>query len=359
VFANGHVPAIIKLANFNGENSRVKTNRLRSISALLLCVTTLAFSNAAAFAATIKNSTPAGTNSQELRVSPVKTDITVPAGTTGTVNVIVSNLTNNTITLQPVENDFIASGEQGQAALILSPDSYAPTHSLKRFMVPLSDITLPPKGGQSVSVHITVPKNAQAGGYFGALRFSPLTASASSGTSSVALGESVASLILMTVPGPTYEQLTLTNFDIEQNGSTSSNFRTPNNLSLLVRFENQGNLQESPFGQIDVQKGKKVLYTYNFNQTQPQEEILPDSYRRWNIPIKGMGKFGKYTVSATFTYGTKGNTIDVVKTIWIIPSTYIIAGVITIVALIVIIGGLILFLKSYKRRILKSSRRRY
>jgi hypothetical protein len=318
----------------------------------------LVFSNTAAFAATNNSATP-GTQSQELRVSPVKTDVTVAAGTTGTVKIIISNLTNKSVTVEPIENDFVASGEEGQAALILSPDSYAPSHSLKRFMVPLNNITLPPEGGEAVNVQIAVPKTAQAGGYFGALRFAPTVGGASSGASSVALGESVASLILMTVPGPTVEQLLLTNFDVEQNGSTSTNFRTPNNLSLLVRFENQGNLQESPFGQIDVQHGKKIVYTSNFNQTQPQSEILPDSYRRWTIPLKGMGKFGKYTVEATFTYGTKGDTIDISKSIWIIPSTYIIAGVVIVVALIVLIGGSWMFLKSYKKRVLKSSRRRY
>lgn len=339
-------------------NTRLKTNKLHSVFTLVLCLAMLAFSNSAAFAATASKPTVPSTNSQELRVSPVKTDITVPAGTTGTVQIIVTNLTNNSLTLQPIENDFIAGGEEGQAALILSPDSYAPSHSLKRFMVPISDITLPPKGGTTVNVNIDVPKTAQPGGYFGALRFSP-TVGGSSNSSSVALGESVASLILMTVPGPTFEQLTLTNFDVEQNGSSAGNFRTPNALSLFVRFENKGNLQESPFGQIDVQKGKKVLYTYDFNQADPKSEILPDSFRRWTIPLKGFGKFGKYTVSGTFTYGTNGNTIDIEKTIWIIPTTYIIAGIIIVVVLVVLIGGSWLFLKSYKRRILKSSRRRY
>lgn len=337
----------------------MKTNKLRSVITLVLGVSPLLFSNVTAFAAASSSSTSSNASSQELKISPVKTDITVSPGASGTVKIIVSNLTNNAITVQPIENDFVASGEQGQAALILSPDSYAPSHSLKRFMVPLSNFTIPPKGGQAVNVTITVPKNAQAGGYFGALRLAPVVGGVASGSSAVSIGESVASLILMTVPGPTVEQLTLTNFDVQQNGGTSSNFRTPNNLSLFLRFGNKGNLQESPFGQIDVQKGKKVLYTYNFNQTQPQDEILPDSYRRWSVPLKNLGKFGEYTISGTFTYGTKGETIDVQKTVWIIPTGYIITGIIIFVLLILLIGGGYFFLKSYKRRILKASRRRY
>ena len=72
-----------------------------------------------------------------------------------------------------------------------------------------------------------------------------------------------------------------------------------------------------------------------------------------------MGKFGKYTIGAVFTYGTKGESIDITKTIWIIPTTYIFAGVIGVIVLALIVGGGWVFLKSYKRKILQSSRRRY
>jgi len=296
------------------------------------------------------------TGNQTLSVSPVRTDVTIKTGDSGTVVVKVTNLTNTTTSIQPIENDFIAGDkEDGTPALILNGDQYAPTHSLKRFMVPLQAIVVGPKATQEVAVTIKVPKNAQAGGYFGAIRFAPTTGSGSS----VNLGASVASLILLTVPGPTTEQLTLTNFDITQNGGKATNFRTPDNLSLLLRFDNKGNLQEAPFGSVYVTKGKKVVYSYNFNQTAPKDEVLPDSARRWTIPLKNLGKFGKYTVGATFTYGTKGQSIEITKTIWIIPTTYILGAIIAVVLLIVIIGGGILFLRSYKRRILRSSKRRY
>lgn len=295
-------------------------------------------------------------NANSLKISPLRSDLTISPGSTGIVKIYVSNLTSKPIVLQAIENDFVASGEEnGTPALILNQNSYAPEHSLKRFMVPIPNVQLVPNDTKEVDVKIAVPKNAQAGGYFGALRFAP----ADGGSQPVALNGSVASLILMTVPGPTYEDLLLSNFDVQQNGGTATNFRTPKDLSLLVRFENKGNLQEAPYGQIYVQKGKKVTYTYNFNQTQPPNEILPDSYRRWYLPIKGMGDFGKYTVGATFTYGSKGTSIDITKTIWIIPTTYILAVVIAIVVLVVLIGGLWVFMKSYKKRILKSSRRRY
>lgn len=361
-FAKHRDTAIIGLRFYAKKMRMGKIRKSGNVLAIFLCGVVLIFSNTAVFAAASNNSSAPKTapgSTQDLKISPVRNDLTVSAGTTGYVKVLVSNLTAAPLTVQPIENDFVSGGEQGQPALILDPSSYAPSHSLKRFMMPLGTVTLPPNGGANVTVSIKVPKGAQAGGYFGAIRFVPALGGSSSAASSAVLGESVASLILMTVPGPTVESLMLTNFEVQQNGSTSSNFRSPNNLNLFMRFENKGNLQEAPFGQIDVQKGKKVVYSYNFNETDPKNEILPDGFRRWSIPLKGMGKFGKYNISATLSYGTKGQSIDITKSIWIIPTTYIVAFFVIILVLAVLIGGTWIFLKSYKRRILKSSRRRY
>lgn len=311
-----------------------------------------------AFAATTKTaatSDPSKNNADSIKVSPLRTDITLDPGGSGTVKTYVTNLTNAPVVFKPIENDFVAGDEKGTPSIILDENSYAPSHSLKRFMVPLQNVTVAAGSTVEVDVRITVPKTAQAGGYYGALRFAP----AGAGSQPIALSSGVASLILLTVSGPTVEQLTLTNFDVQQNGGTATNFRTPDNLALLVRFQNKGNLQEAPFGQINVQKGKKVVYSYNFNQTDPKNEVLPDSARRWSVPLKKLGSFGKYTISGTFGYGTKGQTINIQKTVWIVPTVIIMAIVGGVIVLAAIIGGSYMFLRSYKRRILRSSRRRY
>jgi hypothetical protein len=332
----------------------VKLAKLRDVLLLAISSVTLVAMQGVSYAAT-PSKTSAVSNTNTLKISPVRSDISVAQGASTKVPVYITNLTASPVILKPIENDFVAGDESGTPSIILDENSYAPSHSLKRFMVPLQNVTVPAKTTSQVDVTIVVPKSAQAGGYFGAIRFAPATGSGGQ----VDLSGSVASLILLTVPGPTTEQLTLTNFDVQQNGGTASNFRNPNNLSLLLRFQNKGNIQEGPFGQVYVQKGKKVIYTYNFNQNQPHQQILPDSSRRWNVPLKGFSKFGKYTVGGTFTYGTKGQAIEITKTVWIIPTSYILGGLGLIVFLIIIVVGSYLFLKSYKRRILRSSRKRY
>lgn len=288
-----------------------------------------------------------------MSISPLRTDITIAPGASKQVPITVINPTSSAVVLTPIENDFVANGDTGTPSLILNANQYAPTHSLKRFMTPLSDITVPAKGGKTVNVTITVPKDAQAGGYFGAVRFAP-SAAASGGQ--VNLSANVASIILLTVPGPTVEKLNLTDFDIQQNGHSGTNFRTPDNLQAFVRFQNVGNLQEAPFGTIAVTQGNKTIYEYSFNNTQPRDMVLPDSARSWTIPLKNIGSFGEYTVTATLAYGKNNQTVEATRTFWVVPWSVIIGGIVAIVVLIALIVGIWLFLRGYKRRILRSHR---
>lgn len=299
----------------------------------------------------------AGTNAANtLKISPVRSDIEVMPGKSHTVKVTVSNLTGAPISVRPIENDFIAGDEDGTPSLILDADKYAPTHSLKRFMVPLKDVTIPAKSATTVDVVINVPKDAQAGGYFGALRFTPTDPDEGG---QVNLSPSAASLILLTVPGDLVEKLDLTNFDVNQGGKKGGFFQSPNDLNVSVRFASKGNVQVGPWGKVSVKNGDKVVYEYDFNNKDPRDVILPDSARKWSIPLKNIGSFGKYTVSATFTYGKSNETIEVTRSFWVVPMVVIIGTVVGVLVLVGLIVGIWLFLRSYKRRILRSHGRRF
>jgi len=325
---------------------RIQANALKTIvfavTTVALALVAVLFTNSQAFAQTQTNT------ANTLKVSPVRTDIEIKPGESKAVEVTVSNLTDAPITVRPVENDFVAGDERGTPALILDENEYAPTRSLKRFMTPLANVTIPAGEAQTVNVVITVPKDAQAGGYFGAVRFAPASPD---GGGQVNLSASVASLILLTVPGDVVEKLNLTSFSIQQDGKTGSYFNTPNNLQASVRFENKGGLQAGPFGKVSVKKGDNVVYEADFNNSNPRDTILPDSARRWDIPLDKIEKFGHYTVNATFTYGAKNQTIEVTKSFWVIPTTYIIAAIVGLVVLIGLIAvGVWLAVRGYKNR---------
>ena len=285
-----------------------------------------------------------------IKISPVRSDIQIAPGETKTVQVTVSNLTSAPITVAPVQNDFVSGDESGTPALILDANEFAPTHSLKRFMQPIKNVTIPAQKSVTIEVVIKVPAGTQAGGYFGAIRFAP-TIPGSGGQ--VNLNPNAASLILLTVPGPVTEKLDLTDFKIQQSGKDGNFFNTSDAISALIRFENKGNIQEGPFGKITVKNFGKVVSSTDFNAASPRDQILPDAARRWDVPFNDLGSFGHYTVSATLTYGQKNQTIDVTTSFWIIPQ---IAIIIAIAALLLIIG-LIVFLIFFIRKRRRQNRR--
>lgn len=294
-----------------------------------------------------------------LRITPVRNDIQVKAGTKKVVKTTITNLTNAPVTVRPITNDFIAGDERGTPALILDSDKFAPTHSLKKFMGPLDDVTIPANDSAVVEVVITVPKDAQAGGYFGAVRFAPTNPD---GGGQVNLSASVASLILMTVPGPVVEKLTLTDFDIQQGGKNGTYFRTPNDLQVSFRFASDSNVQVAPFGKISVKQGDTVVYEYDFNNVDPKDMILPDSARRWDVPLKNIESLGHYTVYATMTYGQGNQTIETSQSFWVIPWIVIIGVAAAILLLVGVVVIIILVARSRRRRMHRgfgNGRRRY
>lgn len=317
---------------------RIQTS-IRFVLALALAAVMVATAHAATAAAAETANT--------LKVSPLRTDIDVKPGDSRTVKIIITNVTGEAIAVNPVANDFLSADERGTPSLILDEDKFAPTRSLKRFMGELKDVTIPAKQSKTVNVKITVPRDAKAGGYFGAVRFTP--SSPTSG-GQVNLNANVASLILLKVPGEITEKLELTDFAIQQNGTTGTYFGSPDNLEVLTRFENKGGAQTGPFGKISVTQGDKVVYQSDFNNNDPRDMILPDSARRWNVPIEKLGDFGYYTVHATFTYGEKNQTIEVAKSFWVVPMWMVIAVIAGVVLLIGLIVLIVWMIRRRKRR---------
>jgi hypothetical protein len=308
----------------------------------------------AGFILATEKSAMAQASASPMKISPVRTEATAKPGESIKVPVYITNISKVPVALKAIENDFVAGDEKGTPSIILNENSYAPSHSLKRFMQPISNVTVEPGATKQVDVTINVPKNAQAGGYFGALRFAPVDAN---GNASVSLTGSISSLILLTVPGDLVERLVLTNFDIQQKGAIGTNFRTSDNLEVALRFQNDGNVHLAPHGKINVIKGKKTIYSADFNDSDSKGNVLPDSARKWTVPLKGMGKFGKYKVVGTFTYGADNKSIEVEKSIWIVPTVYVIAAVSGLIGLAALVVFIRLFLKSYKKKVLRGHRR--
>lgn len=270
-----------------------------------------------------------------LKVSPVRTNLSINPGQTKTVPIYIADPTNSPIELQVFVNDFTANGDSGSPHLILNaPNNYP--HGLANFIAPIKNITLSPNQQAIVNVAITIPKGTAGGGYYAAVRFAPIN---SNNTQNLTLTANVASLILVSVPGPGLNpQLNIDSLNISRSGSKPSRlFFSRNDLSASVKFSNSGNVQEEPFGKIIVQSGDKTILSEAINNSVSPGSVLPDNTRLFSVPLSNLGWFGKYKVSGYFGYGSAGKLLSISTTIYVIDSWFIglALAVILVIALLV------------------------
>ena len=288
-----------------------------------------------------------------MRVSPVRTDLVMKPGQTQTITVYVQNITNGDEHLKVVTNDFISRDESGTPSLLLDGE-VNPTHGLKQYLSTPKTLIIPQGKQTEVPVTIKIPQDAAGGGYYGAVRFLPANGSSNSNGDNVSLAGSVASLILVRVPGDIREDLQLASMYATKGDNPSSFFTTGNGIDAVVRFENKGNVQEQPFGKVALKKGDQTIATYELNKVIPPGNVLPDSIRKFKIDLNDkVGSFGKYTLVGNFGYGENGQLLSASTTFYVVP-IYLIVGVLLLIAAVV---GLILYLKNYKKRILRNARR--
>lgn len=293
-----------------------------------------------------------------IKVSPVRTDLTINAGERKTITMTVQNVTSGDATFQAIINDFVANDESGQPSLILDADKYAPSHSLKRYIASIPNFDLKAGETKNINVVISVPSNAAGGGYYGAVRFAP--AGTASGKN-VTLSASVGSLILVKVPGDITENMTVASFDVRRGKdgvSGSSFFVTNKDLYTVVRFKNSGNIHEQPFGKIRLLKGGKVVQETEINNTDPKGNVLPDSIRRFDVELKKVSAFGKYTVEGNFGYGSNGQLLSASTSFWVVPLAFIIAVIVLIVVALLLIFVLPKAIKKRNRNVQRKAGRR-
>jgi hypothetical protein len=268
------------------------------------------------------------------QISPVRSEFTIEKGHSQALTITIQNPTDVATTAKAVVNNFIASeDESGEPRLILDENSPQPKNNFKNLVGTIPDTQLGPKEKKDITVNISVPADATAGGYYGAVRFLPASSTQSG---NVGLTASVGTIILVTVPGNLHEQLNLAQLSTAQNGKAKS-FFTGGDVQLMTRLKNTGDIYVKPFGKVTVKKmfGGQVA-DYEFNKVEPRANILPDSTRKFTDTLPGAVKsFGRYTVTINLGYSQgSGQLISASTSFWYVPKA-VMYGLIVLVILIV------------------------
>ena len=269
------------------------------------------------------------------RISPVRSDLTIARGNSQIVNFYIKNVTNTTEHVQTLVNDFVASNKQNGTPSLLLNGQQAPSHGLKQYIiVKTPTFTLNPQQQLTIPVEVSIPKTIAPGGYYAAVRFAP---TGLSGKQNVNLSASVASLVLVTVPGNYLQQMNITNFSVNQNGRAGTLFTTSKNLTATVSFNNSGQVQEEPFGKFILLKGNQQIGTYPINNVNPPGNVLPNSIRSFTVNLNNLQGFGKYSVEGYFGYGSNGQLLSSKKTFYLIPYNMLFMAIIIIVLILILL----------------------
>lgn len=277
------------------------------------------------------------------RISPVRSELVIEKGGSETLTINIENPTSSTMLAKPVVNNFVASDqEDGEPRLILEENAEnEPKNNFRNLVGVINDIKLKSGENKDITVTISVPDNANAGGYYGAIRFVP---EESSGTGNIGLSASVGTIVLVRVPGDLTERLDLVQLTAGQDGNAKS-FLTSGSVQVLTRLKNSGDIHVQPFGKVQVKNmfGKTVA-EYELNNTDPRANILPDSTRKFVDEAPDQKWLGRYTIVANLGYGQGGGeVITAQSSFWYLPPWAIAVIVVALATLVA--GGYLLYRK--------------
>lgn len=243
---------------------------------------------------------------------------------------------------EAVVNDFISDdNENGEPRLILDDSVPAPKNSFKRLVITPEKFELGPREKKDIVIDVRVPADANSGGYYGAIRFIP---GSITGSGNVGLTASVGTIILVRVPGNLTERLDLLELTAGQNGRAKS-FLTSGDVSVISRLKNTGDIHVQPFGKVQIKNMfGNVVREFEFNNTEPKDNILPDSIRRFEDAVDkpGRGWLGRYTISINLGVSQgSGELITSSSTFWYMPTWALLIILLLVIAIAA--GGYFLY----------------
>lgn len=318
---------------YNGEYMR---KLARALSLVVAAVTLLAVTSVQA------------QSSNGLGISPRK-DYTVQPGQTISDTLYISNLSLRQDLLVSIRLiEFGAHDETGTPALQLDESAPTPPWSLKSFIKVASDVKVEAGKSTNVPISVTVPAGHGAGSYYSAIEY---TAQNPETKEKVNISASTVSLVFVTVPGTTKEQLVLKQFGAYTSDERGLNGKFVNvsfgaaPKEFAYRLVNSGNVAERPSGSIVVRNifGQTVKEIEDANpkkqlvllgQTRRVQVCMKSSVLEIKAPNGGQtdnkqticenpGLWpGRYTAQMALYYGLNGNATQEVAattTFWYLP----------------------------------------
>ena len=249
-----------------------------------------------------------------LTISPPISELTLDPGKRIEQTIRLTNPTSSIVEVYPKTMDFAAAGEGGEPTFF-ERGSENEKFSLASWIdFSQSKIALAPEQVVEFKYTINVPLGAEPGGHYGVVFFATEPPENEVGSSQVALGSMIGSLVLVRVPGQIVEKGFLESFKADQ-----KIYFSHKKISLATRVSNLGNIHFKPKGSIKI----KNLLGAEFEPLTFNEQsgnVLPDSTRRFeNMWQANWFSVGPYKANLVLEYGQDSKNLASEATFWIIP----------------------------------------
>lgn len=281
-------------------------------------------------------------------IPPSREFLSVNPGETITTKVKLFNETTTAVEMFSSTANFKAMDESGTPEFITNgtPDDLA-----SWIKIGPGPFVLQPGEFNEIPVEINVPTNADPGGHFAGILFSPQEPNNVDANTQVMITTKVGSLIMLRVNGEVREAASVLTFTTA-NGKMKYN-RLP--VDFDVRVKNSGNVHVRPTGSITVRNmlgGTSQVIPINSSQG----AVLPSSVRKFTaswekVATEGKSNFfkefgnewknfalGPYTANLMLSYGASNDkTMAVTLNFLVMPWRVLLLATVLIILLIMLI----------------------
>ncbi len=247
-------------------------------------------------------------------VGPGRAEIEVKPGQTVVYPISVTNRISDGRVFDLTVEDM-AGSEDGTQAVILLGEERGP-YTVKDYITfPEDFFTLDLGERAQIPVTISIPEDAEPGGYYGGVLISTVRTSENEEGSTQPRSPIIArigTLFFITVPGA-----------VETEGETKTITQTSGRswyekgpIGFNILYENKGSVHLNPYGELRIKNifGEEV----GFLELEPWF-VLPKSVRSRDIVWDRELLFGRYTATAYINRGY-GDVVDEVSTtFWVLP----------------------------------------
>ena len=264
---------------------------------------------------------------QDFVVGPGKEEVKLNPGESKTVNILVSNRTGKDQVFSIEVEDFSGSTDPKIPVVLLGADRGP--YSLKDYLHFENPTFKLPNGTRAiVPVTVTIPADAEAGGYYGSVLFSVTRQRDPNSDAGAPVVSRVGSLFFVTVNGPVKTEGQLETFDTI---GSKRIFISTGKIPVQLLFANTGAIHLTPYGTITVnnilgEQVEQVIVDPWF--------VMPGSKRVREFDLTNQVRLGRYTLTAEINRGYNDQVDTQSVTIWVLPWKLILGG--TLLALVFI-----------------------